>query len=240
MRIALVESNKQLIKTIHRYLDTWSTLSQYEKPTFLQFADELQFLSGYYGSIDLIVADVQLPHMDGIEFMRRLRVYDLDTPVILLSDNGEAARLGYRYNVFDYLLKPVDANELFYSLQRAAAHLRSRSSSRHTILCEGIVRRPTIQNIMYIEVLGHFLLYHVAEADGSEQVYKVKGQLKTVEPEFLRQGFFRVNRSFLVNGSHATRLTRESVSFGQQQIVIARSKRVSFRTYMAEKLNIDL
>ena len=93
---------------------------------------------------------------------------------------------------------------------------------------------------MYIEVLGHFLLYHVAEADGSEQVYKVKGQLKTVEPEFLRQGFFRVNRSFLVNGSHATRLTRESVSFGQQQIVIARSKRVSFRTYMAEKLNIDL
>lgn len=69
MRIALVESNKQLIKTILRYLDTWSTLSQYEKPTFLQFADELQFLSGYYGSIDLIVADVQLPHMDGIEFM---------------------------------------------------------------------------------------------------------------------------------------------------------------------------
>ena len=240
MRIALVESNKQLIKTILRYLDTWSTLSQYEKPTFLQFADELQFLSGYYGSIDLIVADVQLPHMDGIEFMRRLRVYDRDTPVILLSDNGEAARLGYRYGVFDYLLKPVDANELFYCLQRAAAHLRSRSSSRHTILCEGIVRRPTIQNIMYIEVLGHFLLYHVAEADGSEQVYKVKGQLKTVEPEFLRQGFFRVNRSFLVNGSHATHLTRESVSFGQQQIVIARSKRVSFRTYMAEKLNIDL
>lgn len=136
MRIALVESNKQLIKTIHRYLDTWSTLSQYEKPTFLQFADELQFLSGYYGSIDLIVADVQLPHMDGIEFMRRLRVYDRDTPVILLSDNGEAARLGYRYNVFDYLLKPVDANELFYCLQRAAAHLRSRSSSRHTILCK--------------------------------------------------------------------------------------------------------
>lgn len=41
MRIALVESNKQLIKTILRYLDTWSTLSQYEKPTFLQFADEL-------------------------------------------------------------------------------------------------------------------------------------------------------------------------------------------------------
>ena len=111
MRIALVESNKQLIKTILRYLDTWSTLSQYEKPTFLQFADELQFLSGYYGSIDLIVADVQLPHMDGIEFMRRLRVYDRDTPVILLSDNGEAARLGYRYNVFDYLLKPVDAND---------------------------------------------------------------------------------------------------------------------------------
>lgn len=175
MRIALVESNKQLIKTIHRYLDTWSTLSQYEKPTFLQFADELQFLSGYYGSIDLIVADVQLPHMDGIEFMRRLRVYDRDTPVILLSDNGEAARLGYRYNVFDYLLKPVDANELFYCLQRAAAHLRSRSSSRHTILCEGIVRRPTIQNIMYIEVLGHFLLYHVAEADGREQIYKTKG-----------------------------------------------------------------
>lgn len=35
MRIALVESNKQLIKTILRYLDTWSTLSQYEKPTFL-------------------------------------------------------------------------------------------------------------------------------------------------------------------------------------------------------------
>ena len=235
MRIALVESNKQLAKAIHRYLEAWSTPT-HEKPTFLPFADELQFLSGYHGPLDLIVADVQLPHMDGIEFVRRLRAYDRDTPVILLSDNCEAARLGYRYGVFDYLLKPVDANELFYSLQRAAAHLRSRSSSRHTILCEGIVRRPTIQSIMYIEVFGHFLLYHIAEADGSEQVYKVKGQLKTVESEFLRQGFFRVNRSTLVNGAHATKLSRETVLFGQQQIVISRSKRAPFRSYMATML----
>lgn len=74
---------------------------------------------------DLVITDIKMPGLDGIEMVKRLRESGNDVPVILLSgyDEFEYARAGLRLGVAEYLLKPVNDNELCHALQKIAAKL---------------------------------------------------------------------------------------------------------------------
>lgn len=80
------------------------------------------------GGIDLMVLDLGLPHMDGIEVIRQARRAGIDTPILVLSARERASdrTLGLDVGADDYLGKPFDVNEL---LARVRALLR-RSSGR--------------------------------------------------------------------------------------------------------------
>ncbi|MGW8484478.1 response regulator transcription factor [Microbacterium sp. NPDC055903] len=80
---------------------------------------------------DLVVSDVLMPHMDGREFVRRLRERDLWLPVILLTQVGESWERSAALDegADDYLNKPFDPQEL---LSRIRAVLR-RASAGHTL-----------------------------------------------------------------------------------------------------------
>jgi DNA-binding NtrC family response regulator len=70
---------------------------------------------------DLVLLDVQMPRMDGLEMLRQVRTFDTDTPIVMLSAERDlkiavrATQLG----AFDYLSKPVDQEELVVTLRRA-------------------------------------------------------------------------------------------------------------------------
>lgn len=79
-------------------------------------------------AFDVVVLDVKMPGMDGLEVLRRLRKIAPDTEVILLTGhaNMEVAVQGMDLGAFDYLMKPVAINELLYKIQDAAARRRLR------------------------------------------------------------------------------------------------------------------
>lgn len=70
--------------------------------------------------VDLIISDIKMPNMDGIQFMKCLFDKGLSTPVILLTGYGEFqyARQALRYHAFDYLLKPIRETEMRKVLDR--------------------------------------------------------------------------------------------------------------------------
>ena len=74
------------------------------------------------GSFDVIVSDVSMPEMTGIEFLETVRAHDLDVPVILMTGQPsfESAVHAIEYGVFRYLAKPVDVSELLETVTRAA------------------------------------------------------------------------------------------------------------------------
>jgi DNA-binding response OmpR family regulator len=80
------------------------------------------------GDFDVVVLDVKMPGMDGLEVLRRLRKIAPDTEVILLTGhaNMEVAVEGMDLGAFDYLMKPVAINELLYKIQDATARRRLR------------------------------------------------------------------------------------------------------------------
>jgi two-component system response regulator YesN len=76
-------------------------------------------------SFDLIITDIRMQGMNGIEFLQELRARKMDICLILLSTytDFEYAQQGIRLGVFDYMTKPVDDNILSEMLARVRRHL---------------------------------------------------------------------------------------------------------------------
>lgn len=74
------------------------------------------------GTFDCAVVDVKMPGMDGLELLRRIRREHPGTPVVLLTGHAsvEMGVQGMELGAFDYLLKPVDLDELLDVVRRAA------------------------------------------------------------------------------------------------------------------------
>lgn len=69
--------------------------------------------------VDLIIADVMMPHMDGYEFVRQLRMTDKTTPVLLLTAKKEwqDKKNGFALGIDDYMTKPVHYEELLWRVR---------------------------------------------------------------------------------------------------------------------------
>ncbi len=73
--------------------------------------------------VDCAVVDVKMPEMDGLELLRRLRRLHPEVPVVLLTGHAssELGVQGLELGAFEYLLKPVELDELLDTVRRAAA-----------------------------------------------------------------------------------------------------------------------
>lgn len=74
---------------------------------------------------DLVITDIKMPGMNGVEFLQEMRSREMDTCVIFLSTHSdfEYAKQGIRYGVFEYMTKPLEERMLTDILIRARAHI---------------------------------------------------------------------------------------------------------------------
>jgi ActR/RegA family two-component response regulator len=117
IRVLLVDDEtdflETLLKRLHkRHLDAVGAISGEEAIATLGHAP-----------FDVVVLDVRLPGIDGVETLRRIKQQHPLVEVILLTGhaNMEVAVKGMELGAFDYLMKPVDLDDLLYKLQDAVA-----------------------------------------------------------------------------------------------------------------------
>lgn len=81
--------------------------------------EALDFLNR--NSVDVVVLDVKMPGMDGIETLREIKKVNPLVEVIMLTGHAsiEVAIEGMELGAFDYLMKPIDIDDLLYKLQDA-------------------------------------------------------------------------------------------------------------------------
>jgi two-component system response regulator YesN len=84
---------------------------------------------------DLVILDVQMPKMDGLELLKAMRDHQIHTPVVIFSGHNEFdyARQSFRYGVIDYLLKPLDKLEFLHTLNKVKeSFIRAEASGTST------------------------------------------------------------------------------------------------------------
>ena len=108
-QILVVEDDKDLNRTVCAFLNA----SGYQATGCLNANDAYDAM---YGTIfDLIVSDIMMPGIDGFEFARTVRSLNENIPILFMTarDDFASKQRGYRVGVDDYMVKPIDLDELF-------------------------------------------------------------------------------------------------------------------------------
>lgn len=124
-KILVVEDDRDLNKTVCSFLNH----SGYEATGCLNANEAYDAL--YENIFDLIVSDIMMPDTDGFEFARNVRELNQDIPILFMTARDDIAskQRGFRIGVDDYMVKPIDLDELFLrigALLRRAKIAQSR------------------------------------------------------------------------------------------------------------------
>lgn len=124
-KILVVEDDKELNKTVCSFLNH----SGYEAVGC--FGANEAYDAMYGNMFDLIVSDIMMPDIDGFEFARTVRELNNDIPILFMTARDDIAskQRGFRIGVDDYMVKPIDLDELFLrigALLRRAKIAQSR------------------------------------------------------------------------------------------------------------------
>ena len=125
-RILVVEDDKDLNRTVCVYLNS----SGYRATGCLSAGEAYDAMQDTV--FDLIVSDIMMPDIDGFEFARAVRSLNENIPILFMTarDDFASKQRGYRIGVDDYMVKPIDLDELFLrigALLRRAKIAASRS-----------------------------------------------------------------------------------------------------------------
>ena len=126
-KLLVVEDDRELNKAVCSYLNQ----NGYEAIGCLSAAEAYDVMYG--GTlVDLIISDIMMPEIDGFEFAKTVRELDQDTPILFMTarDDFASKQRGFRAGVDDYMVKPVDLDELLLRIEALLRRAKVAHSRR--------------------------------------------------------------------------------------------------------------
>lgn len=196
MRIAICDDNERELRHLTELIAEYQADRQ-KSVDCRMYGNGTDFLCEMRdGEYDLVLMDVLMPGVSGIQAAREMRKRDKDVRIILLSAAPEFAVESYSVGAYHYLLKPVDASLLFQLLDRVGDELGAQEGQGFLLRNrEGIVR-ITYTKLAYVEVINKTIYCHMTEG----VTHETNGALTEFEENFRdREDFVKTHRSYLVN-----------------------------------------
>ena len=160
--------------------------------------------------IDLIFVDINMPDMNGLDFVRSLTQYYF---IIFTTAHSEFALEGFKLNAIDYLLKPFSYDEFTKATQKvvslvdlvercraaesAAAQNEAEEADQGCISVKADYKTQLVKiaDIVYLESAGEYVRLHIEGGQTITTLFR----LKNMEALLPANNFLRVHRSYIVN-----------------------------------------
>lgn len=170
--ILVVEDDKNLRKLITTYLQR----NKYNTYEATNGEEALNVLDQSY--IDLIVSDIMMPKMDGYELIKSLREAKYDVPILIITAKSEIEdkKEGFLLGADDYMVKPIDIEEMLLRIQVLLR--RSKSASEKKIQIGDL-----LLNYNQLSVIKKDKVYNLAQ----KEFYLLYKLLSTPNTIFTRQ-----------------------------------------------------
>ena len=125
-QILVVEDDSDLNRTVCTFLNN----SGYEATGCLNATNAYDAM--YEKTFDLLVSDIMMPGIDGFEFAKAVRSLNEDIPILFMTarDDFASKQRGFRIGIDDYMVKPIDLDELFLRIGALLRRSKIASSRR--------------------------------------------------------------------------------------------------------------
>ena len=222
MRVAIVDDVRKDAQLLREHLRRYQGDNGGEWETAL-YANAEDFLARYRPEFDLVILDIDMPGLNGVDAARRIREMGDNVVLMFVTNMPQYALQGYAVDAIDYLIKPVTYEEFSLKLKKAQRYAHLNQSAQLTLHTADGVILATSERVLYVESALHYLVYHTLDGD-----YRVRGTLSQAEAELPPGLFARCSSCFLVNLRHVKGMDRQDVLVGTERLKISRGKRLEF------------
>lgn len=183
----------------------------------------------------LYILDIVMPMLNGIEVGKAIRERDQEAFILYITSEPSFALQSFAANPIDYLLKPIDKEQLFRTLSRAASKvnlIQERTCMIHTR--EGI-RILRLSDIVCCEYTNHRVIYTLT-GERTATTSVIKGTYtQHVETLLQDQRFIRPHVSFILNMDHVVGFTktRFTLQGGSSVPIVAKHYQAVRDSYMS-------
>ncbi|KAA0920843.1 sigma-54-dependent transcriptional regulator [Aquicoccus porphyridii] len=196
MKIAIIDDEQDMRQSISQ----WLALSGYDTETFASAEDALKKLGPDYPGI--VISDIKMPGMDGMQFLKKLMGQDSALPVIMITGHGDVpmAVEAMRVGAFDFLEKPFNPDRMS-ELAKKAAHARrlvlDNRALRRELSDGGQLMKKLIGVSPVMERLREDIL-DLGQADGHVLIDGETGTGKTLVAHALHAVGARAGKKFVL------------------------------------------
>jgi two-component system, LytTR family, response regulator len=189
---------------------------------------------------DFVFLDIQMPEVNGFQMLELLNEISFD--IVFVTAYNDYAVKAYKYAAFDYLLKPVDPEELQDTVRRLREKQKNLNLQGRLDLLMKTLEKPhqlpskitihstdgitilNISEIVYLEADGPYSIFYLEKGHKIVSSHNLKEYEEILEPH----RFFRTHHSYLVNLNHIRKYVRSDayvlLSNGQHVDVSKRRK----------------
>jgi two-component system, LytTR family, response regulator len=199
MNCVIIDDEASAINVLNRYVSQTPDLNLLG--TFQDSVEALSFVNN--NPVELIYLDINMPNLNGISFLELLQN---KCKVILTTAYSEYALESYKYDVIDYLLKPISFDKFLKATMKAIkaqkqldAIIESKTPTIEEFImvqteAKGKYKKINFANIIYVEALLNYAA--IVTAQGEKVIMHIS--MKELESRLPSQHFVRIHKSFIV------------------------------------------
>ena len=193
MNCIIVDDDKLSTKIIEGYVSKFTSLNMIGS---FNDAVAARNILTERNDIDLIILDIEMPEMNGFDFIGSL---DFPPNIIIVSSAEEYALKAFDFNVVDYLLKPITYGRFCKAIDKTIRYF-TRKESTNSGDEEIFIKKGSslvklkLREIIYIEALENYVTLNT-----NDDKFTIHFTMKAIENQLPSGVFIRVHRSFIIN-----------------------------------------
>lgn len=188
-----------------------------------EFADGAALVSGYERGCDLLLADIDMPGMSGMDAAARIRRSDSRVMIVFCTNLVHRALDGYAVQALDFIVKPVGERRLWAAMDKARRYLAAREPHVLSLHTQDGVVCVRAQDVFYAETYGRKLLLHTAQGP-----LEVRMPIAALEQQLAGDGFFRIHNAYLVSLRHVQSVSGFEAVVAGDTLSVSRYKKKEF------------
>jgi DNA-binding LytR/AlgR family response regulator len=173
----------------------------------------------------IYILDIVMPMVTGIQAARELRWNQPDAQIIFATSESSFALESFDVNPINYILKPIDRDKLFTTLDLAISRVDTGKDKTITLKVKGGLTSLKVDDILYIEYRNHIVSYHMMSGDIVSPPTLRIGFAEYLETNHSDGVFIRCHESIAVNIAAIDKLTKTDITLrNREQIPVSKSR----------------
>lgn len=227
-RIAIVEDDRNFVEELKNYLGQYAKEEGQEFEISV-FYDGAEILEDYAPKYDLILLDIEMPRVNGMDAAEKIREVDENVVLMFITNMAQYAIRGYSVGALDFVMKPITYYTFSMKMKRALKRVQKKELPAILLTLSDGVKKLEVHQIYYLEVQNRMLHYHTEEGE-----IIVRGTLQSAEQLLPSAVFAKCNHWYLVNLMHVTEVRKNTAVVGNFELEISRRNRAGFLKALAE------